>query len=71
LGEYKATLQGQATAIRDVMDAVAHVPNDRGLGVFYWEPIGFRCPALVGKRMKETPGKIRRCSISADRRCVN
>ncbi|HTP07538.1 MAG TPA: glycosyl hydrolase 53 family protein, partial [Anaerolineae bacterium] len=38
LGEYKPTLQGQATAIRDVMDAVAQVPNDRGLGVFYWEP---------------------------------
>jgi arabinogalactan endo-1,4-beta-galactosidase len=38
LGEYKPTLQGQATAIRDVMEAVALVPNDRGLGVFYWEP---------------------------------
>jgi arabinogalactan endo-1,4-beta-galactosidase len=38
LGEYKATLQGQATAIRDVMAAAAQVPDDRGLGVFYWEP---------------------------------
>ncbi len=38
LGGYKATVQGQATAMRDVMDAVAQVPNDRGLGIFYWEP---------------------------------
>jgi arabinogalactan endo-1,4-beta-galactosidase len=37
-GEYKATLQGQATAVRDVMEAVAHVPDSRGLGIFYWEP---------------------------------
>ena len=38
LGGYEATLQGQATAIRDVMDAVAQVPEGRGLGIFYWEP---------------------------------
>ena len=38
LGGYKATVQGQATAVRDVMDAVAQVPDGRGLGIFYWEP---------------------------------
>jgi arabinogalactan endo-1,4-beta-galactosidase len=38
LGGYKPTVQGQATAIRDTMLAVAQVPNGRGLGVFYWEP---------------------------------
>lgn len=32
------TVQGQATAIRDIMAAVAKVPNGRGLGIFYWEP---------------------------------
>ena len=37
IGDYKPTVQGQATAIRDVMLAVAEVPNDRGLGIFYWE----------------------------------
>jgi len=37
-GGYKATVQGQATEIRDVMAAVADVPGDQGLGVFYWEP---------------------------------
>ncbi len=37
-GGYKASIQGQATAVRDVIAAVAHVPNGRGLGIFYWEP---------------------------------
>jgi arabinogalactan endo-1,4-beta-galactosidase len=38
LGGYEATVQGQATAMRDVMAAVAQVPNGKGLGIFYWEP---------------------------------
>ncbi len=38
LGGYKATVLGQATAIRNIMEAVAEVPNGRGLGIFYWEP---------------------------------
>jgi len=38
LSGYKATVQGQATSLRNVIDAVAKVPNKRGLGVFYWEP---------------------------------
>ncbi len=38
LGGYEATLQGQATAMRDVMASVAQVPNGRGWGIFYWEP---------------------------------
>lgn len=37
-GGYLATPQGQASAIRDVIAAVADVPNDQGVGVFYWEP---------------------------------
>jgi len=41
IGGYEATVQGQATAIGDVMAAVAHVPDGRGLGVFYWEPDWF------------------------------
>ena len=35
--QYPATVQGQATAVRDVMEAVADV-GSAGLGVFYWEP---------------------------------
>lgn len=37
-GGFMPTVQGQATAIRDIMAAVAQVPNGRGLGIFYWEP---------------------------------
>lgn len=35
---YKASVQGQASVVRDVIDAMAQVPGGRGLGVFYWEP---------------------------------
>lgn len=38
LGGYKATVQGQAQEVRDVMNAVAQVPEKKGLGIFYWEP---------------------------------
>jgi arabinogalactan endo-1,4-beta-galactosidase len=37
-GPYLATVQGQATAVRDMILAVSEVPNGRGLGIFYWEP---------------------------------
>jgi arabinogalactan endo-1,4-beta-galactosidase len=35
---YSASVQGQALAIRDVMQAVADVSDGRGIGTFYWEP---------------------------------
>jgi arabinogalactan endo-1,4-beta-galactosidase len=35
---YKASVPGQASAIRDVIAALAEVPNNKGLGMFYWEP---------------------------------
>ncbi|SES27366.1 arabinogalactan endo-1,4-beta-galactosidase [Gracilibacillus ureilyticus] len=34
---YPVTVQGQATAVRDVIEAVANV-GEAGIGVFYWEP---------------------------------
>ncbi len=34
---YPVSVQGQATAVRDVIQAVADV-GDAGIGVFYWEP---------------------------------
>jgi arabinogalactan endo-1,4-beta-galactosidase len=37
-GGYLATIQGQATSIRDVIEVVANVPNQKGLGIVYWEP---------------------------------
>lgn len=35
---YPASVQGQADLLYDVFKAVADVPNNQGLGVFYWEP---------------------------------
>ena len=35
--QYPVSVQGQATAVRDVMQAVANV-GSAGIGVFYWEP---------------------------------
>lgn len=37
-GGYVASVQGQATFLRDLLETVAGVPNGRGLGAFYWEP---------------------------------
>ncbi len=36
-GQYPVSVQGQATAVRDVVQAVADV-GEAGIGVFYWEP---------------------------------
>ena len=38
LGGYRATVQGQATAVRDIIAAVAGTPKSLGIGIFYWEP---------------------------------
>ncbi len=37
-GGFAVSVQGQATEIRDVMAALAAVPDGRGIGLFYWEP---------------------------------
>ncbi|MFY1655390.1 glycosyl hydrolase 53 family protein [Solwaraspora sp. WMMB762] len=37
-GGYPATPQGQAEALRDIVNVVAAVPGGQGLGVIYWEP---------------------------------
>ena len=34
---YPATIQGQASSVRDVIHAVSEV-GEAGIGVFYWEP---------------------------------
>ncbi len=36
--EYPMTRQGQADFMRDVLDAIAGVPDGLGRGFFYWEP---------------------------------
>ncbi|MBR1815788.1 MAG: glycosyl hydrolase 53 family protein [Lachnospiraceae bacterium] len=35
---YPVSLQSQALSVRNVVEAVANVPNNKGIGVFYWEP---------------------------------
>jgi len=35
-GGYKATIQGQASYIRDIIDTLYNTARDKGLGVFYW-----------------------------------
>jgi arabinogalactan endo-1,4-beta-galactosidase len=46
-GGYKASVLGQATCIRDIMEVVSEVSNQRGLGIFYWEP-AWLTPAGTG-----------------------
>lgn len=38
IGGFRSTVQGQASGLRAVMEALADVPNGRGTGMFYWEP---------------------------------
>lgn len=38
LSQWPVSVQGQANEIRDVIDAVAQVSDDKGIGMFYWEP---------------------------------
>ena len=38
VGGYLTGEQGQATAMRDIINVLAKVPNKKGLGIFYWEP---------------------------------
>lgn len=38
IGGFRSTVQGQASGLRAVMEALANVPNGRGTGIFYWEP---------------------------------
>ena len=40
------TIAGQAAFLRDVVDAVAAVPDGRGTGVFWWYPEAIRVPGL-------------------------
>lgn len=47
---YPITVQGQATAVRDVIEAVVNV-GEAGIGVFYWEPAWI--PAAPDKKLKK------------------
>lgn len=36
--DYAVSVQGQANAVRDVIEAVNNIEDNAGIGVFYWEP---------------------------------
>ena len=38
VGGYLTSVQAQATMLRDITNVLAKVPNQKGLGIFYWEP---------------------------------
>ena len=38
IGGYPATVQGQIDFMKDLEEVLLNVPNNRGLGFFYWEP---------------------------------
>ena len=65
LGGYKATIQGQAQEVRDVMNAVAQVPEQKGLVFSTGSRIGFQLKERSGalNQAKVMGGKIRRCLI--------
>jgi arabinogalactan endo-1,4-beta-galactosidase len=37
-GGYLTSAQGQATEMADLVDVLSKVPNQQGIGLFYWEP---------------------------------
>jgi arabinogalactan endo-1,4-beta-galactosidase len=41
---FPVTVEGQAQMLTTVMNTVAHVPNGKGVGVFYWEPAWIPVP---------------------------
>lgn len=45
-GKFKATIQGQATALRDIIEITAKIPNNKGMGTFYWEPAWITTPEI-------------------------
>ncbi|UPW19691.1 glycosyl hydrolase 53 family protein [Agarivorans sp. TSD2052] len=48
-GGFTASVQGQASALREIFNAVATVPAQQGLGVFYWEPAWLRGGWVTGQ----------------------
>lgn len=46
-GGYPGTVQGQYDYIHDLMQAVIDVPDQRGKGIFYWEPTWIAGPGTT------------------------
>jgi len=47
---YPATVEGQTAFLSDLINVVRDVPNNRGLGIFYWEPAWISTPQEGSRR---------------------
>ena len=56
-GKYLTSMQGQATLIRDVVQVLADVPENRGAGIFIGNQLGYQLKAQDGRRRKVKPGR--------------
>lgn len=43
-GGYETSTQAQATELADIIDVLSQVPNQKGTGIFYWEPAWLPTP---------------------------
>jgi arabinogalactan endo-1,4-beta-galactosidase len=43
---YPASVEGQTAYLRDVLNLVGNIPNEKGWGVFYWAPDWISAPQL-------------------------
>ncbi|WP_409422249.1 arabinogalactan endo-beta-1,4-galactanase [Pseudaeromonas sp. ZJS20] len=46
-GGYPGTVQGQADFLHDLMESIVQVPDQRGKGLFYWEPTWLPTPGAT------------------------
>ncbi|WP_068505340.1 glycosyl hydrolase 53 family protein [Paenibacillus kribbensis] len=67
--DYPISVQGQATSVRNVIEAVSNV-GDAGIGVFYWEPawlpVGPKADVEQNKRLWEQYGSGWAASYAAE-----
>lgn len=43
---YPATVEGQKNFLSDLIKVILNIPNDKGVGIFYWEPDWISAPDL-------------------------
>lgn len=56
VGCYLTSTQAQATELRDIINVLATLKNQRGLGIFYWEPCWLPVGQLNKKGVMEYAG---------------
>ena len=58
VGGYLTSEQAQATELRDICNVLAKVPENKGLGIFYWEPGWLPVEKLAGLPVQVNPINI-------------